>query len=226
MIVPDTRHLDLVLEMTRVKVCGLTNLEDALHAARCGASMLGFLFAESPRRVEPAKVRSIVEAIRAEGFEALPIAGVFVNAPVGEIISTAVEAELNVAQMHGNEPPDDVLAVTRFGTSVIKAFRIRDRESVEEMNRYFAADYFLCDTYDPNRAGGTGKTFDHSLVENLSRSYQLILAGGLNPENVAEAIRQVRPWGVDVSSGVEAEPGRKDPAKVEAFIKAVMGEGP
>jgi len=102
---------------------------------------------------------------------------------------------------------------------------VRDRSSLDHVVRYDAADFFLCDTYDPERAGGTGRPFDHSLVAGLGTSYRLILAGGLTPENVADAIAVVRPWGVDVSSGVEASPGRKDPAKVEAFIRNARGAG-
>jgi phosphoribosylanthranilate isomerase len=204
---------------TRVKICGITNEEDAFHAARAGADLLGFIFAESPRRIDPQRAREIVEKVRAEGFAHIIPVGVFVNEPVGEIVSTCVQAEMAAAQMHGDERPDQVLAVTRFGITAIKSFRIRDQETIDAMSEYYAADFFLCDTYDEKLAGGTGRPFNHALVEGLSKSYQLILAGGLKPENVAEAIRNVEPWAVDVSSGVEASPGKKDPAAVEAFIR-------
>lgn len=205
--------------MVRVKICGLTNLEDARHAARCGADLLGFVFAESPRRVEAEQVRKIVETLRGEGLDRPVAVGVFVNTPAGEVIGTCVEGGLTMAQLHGDESPDHCRAVSRAGISVIKSFRVRGRESLEAMIHYDAVDLFHCDTYDPERAGGTGCAFDHSLVVGLSNRFRLILAGGLTSENVAEAVAAVRPWGVDVSSGVESSPGRKDPAKVEAFIR-------
>jgi len=203
----------------RVKVCGLTNVDDARAAARAGADLLGFVFAESPRKVSPEKVREIVEAIRREGFSLPALVGVFVNEPAGEVIGTCFDCGLTHAQLHGDESPDYCRAVARAGIGVIKAFRIKDRQSTEGMIHYDAVDYFLCDTYAPDRAGGTGRAFDHSLVADLTSDFQLILAGGLTPENVAEAVRLVAPWGVDVSSGVESSPGRKDHGKVEAFIR-------
>jgi phosphoribosylanthranilate isomerase len=205
--------------MVRVKICGMTNLDDACHAAKCGADLLGFIFADSPRRVAPEQAREIVAALRAEGL-ARPIAvGVFVNTPPGDVIGICTDCGLSAAQLHGDESPDQCRLISRAGISVIKSFRIRDRASLDALIHYDAADFVLCDTYDPKQAGGTGRPFDHSLVAGLGNSYRLILAGGLTPENVADAVRIVCPWGVDVSSGVEAAPGRKDPAKVEAFIR-------
>ncbi|KPL05663.1 hypothetical protein AMJ85_11315 [candidate division BRC1 bacterium SM23_51] len=210
--------------MVRVKICGLTNLEDARHAARCGADMLGFVFAESPRQVAADQVREIVETLRREGLDRPIGVGVFVNTPAGELVGTCVEAGLTMAQLHGDETPNHCRAVSRAGMSVIKSFRVRSPESLVAMVRYDAVDLFHCDTYDPQRAGGTGRAFDHSLVVGLSSRFRLILAGGLTPENVAEAVAAVRPWGVDVSSGVESSPGQKDPAKVEAFVRNARGE--
>jgi len=205
--------------MVRVKICGITNLDDARHAVRCGADMVGFVFAASPRRVTPEQVRAIVAGLRDEGLSLPALVGVFVNAPAGEVIGICTECELSAAQLHGDEAPDQCRVVSRAGISVIKSFRIHDRTGCDAMVRYDAADFFLCDTYDPTQAGGTGRPFDHSLVADASKFYRLILAGGLTPETVAEAVRVVHPWGVDVSSGVEASAGRKDPAKVEAFIR-------
>ncbi len=207
--------------MTRIKICGLTNVDDALHAARCGASLLGFIFAESPRRVSVEQARHIVAAVRSAGFAHVLPVGVFVNAQPGDVIGACLDADLAAAQLHGDETPDQCRAVAHAGIAVIKSFRIRDRAGLQPIIRYDAADYILCDTYDPRRAGGTGRTFDHSLVTGLSKTYRLILAGGLTPENVADAIAAAHPWAVDVSSGVEASPGKKDPAKVEAFIRKV-----
>jgi phosphoribosylanthranilate isomerase len=204
---------------TRVKICGMTNLDDARHAARCGADLLGFVFAESPRRVEPEQVSKIIAALRAEGLTHTIAVGVFVNSPTGDVIGICTDCGLAAAQLHGDESPDQCRLISRAGISVIKSFRIRDRASCDAMVHYDAADFFLCDTYDPNRAGGTARAFDHSLVADASRLYRLILAGGLTPENVADAVSVVCPWGVDVSSGVEASPGRKDPAKIAAFIR-------
>jgi len=209
--------------MLHVKICGLTNLGDARHAARCGADMLGFIFADSPRRVEPDCARAIIDSLRAEGFEAPTPVGVFVDAPEGDVISTCVECGIATAQLSGGESPDFCRMLTRMGIAVIKAFHIRDKDSIRAMYAYDAVDYFLCDTFDPDRAGGTGRAFDHSLVAGLSEKFQMILAGGLNCDNVADAVARVRPWGVDVASGVEAEPGKKDPAKVEAFIRKAKG---
>jgi len=205
--------------MTRVKICGITNLDDARHAARCGADLLGFVFAESPRRVTPDQAREILAALRDEGLTHPTGVGVFVNAPVGEVINICTDCALSVAQLHGDETPEQCRFIARAGLSIIKSFRVRDRTFLDAMVRYDAVDFFLCDSYDPQRAGGTGHAFDHSLVAGLGNAYRLILAGGLTPETVANVIAMVRPWGVDVSSGVEALPGRKDPAKVEAFIR-------
>ncbi|MCX8038271.1 MAG: phosphoribosylanthranilate isomerase [Candidatus Sumerlaeia bacterium] len=207
--------------MTRIKICGLTNVDDALHAARCGANLLGFIFADSPRRVSIEQARDIVAAIRNAGFAHILPVGVFVNAPPGDVIGTCLDADLGAAQLHGDETPDQCRVIAHAGIAVIKSFRVRDRASLEPVIHYDCADYILCDTYDPRRAGGTGRAFDHSLVAGLSATYRLILAGGLTPENVADAIAMARPWAVDVSSGVEASPGKKDPAKVEAFIRNV-----
>jgi len=203
----------------RVKICGIANLDDGRHALKCGADMLGFIFAESPRRVTPQQAYSIISALRDEGFATFTPVGVFVNAPVGDVISDCMDAGVSMAQLHGDETPLECRKISRIGINVIKSFRIRDRSVIETMFLYDTADYVLCDTYDPQRPGGTGQPFDYSMVASVSHLYRLILAGGLTPDNVVEAISIVHPWGVDVSSGVEASPGRKDPAKVEAFIR-------
>jgi phosphoribosylanthranilate isomerase len=209
--------------MSRVKICGLTNLDDARHAVRSGADLLGFIFAESPRRITVDQAAEIARALSVEGLDVPTRVGVFVNAEVGEVVDTCVDCGFSTAQLSGEESPDYCRAVSRAGINVIKVFRVRDRGSLEDLIAYDAVDYVLCDAYDPKRAGGTGRTFDHSLVVDLSKRYQLILAGGLNPDNVADAVTRVRPWAVDVSSGVEASPGKKDPAAVEAFIRNAKG---
>ena len=205
--------------VTHVKICGLTNFDDARHAARAGADLLGFVFAQSPRQVTVETVRAIVRDLRREGLAHESAVGVFVDLPAGEVIAACLESGLTIAQLHGSETPDDCRLVAQAGLSVIKSFRVRDHVRLEDIARYDAIDFVHFDTYDPQQAGGTGRAFDHSLVAGLSERFRLILAGGLTPKNVAEAVARVRPWGVDVSSGVEAAPGRKDPALVEEFIR-------
>jgi len=198
----------------RVKICGVTSLADAQVAVESGADALGFHFYEkSPR--------SIPTAAAAEISRALPPftlrTGVFVN-PSEELVRRAIgECGLNLLQFHGDEPPD---FCTQFGLMSMKAFRIRDAGSLKELTKY-QTDAWLLDACSSDTFGGTGEKFNWTLAIEAQRPGKpVFLAGGLTPENVAEAVQQVQPFGVDVSSGVESSPGRKDPAKVRAFIKA------
>ncbi|HXR47854.1 MAG TPA: phosphoribosylanthranilate isomerase [Candidatus Limnocylindrales bacterium] len=198
----------------RVKICGVTSLADAQVAVESGADALGFNFYEkSPR--------SIPTAAAAEISRALPPftlrTGVFVN-PSEELVRRAIgECGLNLLQFHGDEPPD---FCTQFGLMSMKAFRIRDAGSLKELTKY-QTDAWLLDACSSDTFGGTGEKFNWTLAIEAQRPGKpVFLAGGLTPENVAEAVQQVQPFGVDVSSGVESSPGRKDPAKVRAFIKA------
>ena len=201
------------MDRLRVKICGITTPEDAVAAAEAGADAIGLVFAESPRRVTPARARAILAAL--PPF-VTPVA-LFVNSPVEVIRELCGSLGVRTVQLHGDEPPD--LARHLAGFSVIKAFRIESAADVAALRGYPAAAYLL-DSRVEGRRGGTGVAFDWRLAASATRHGPIILAGGLTPENVAEAVRTVRPYGVDTSSGVEREPGRKDPAKVRAFVAA------
>lgn len=199
--------------MLRVKICGITSIEDALHAAACGADALGFVFhEESPRCVTPERARSLVAALP----PFIVTVGLFVNQPRERVAEVAGFCGLDVVQLHGDEPPENCRV---SGRRVIKAIRVRDRDSLENLNR-FSVSAFLLDAWDPDRYGGTGRSVNLDLATTVARKHRIILAGGLKPDTVAEAIRVVAPYGVDVSSGVESTPGRKDPELVAAFIRA------
>ena len=205
--------------MTRVKVCGITNLEDAIASAEAGADFLGFVFyPPSPRAVHKDEVRPIAEYLRAKHPD-VGLVGVFADEPVAQVAKTAHACALGYVQLHGSEPPEDVDALVVEGLGVIKGFRVRDADVLREMTLFRPTAYLL-DAYVPGRPGGTGEVFDWRLARSVPRGMRVILAGGLAPDNVAEAVRTARPWGVDVSSGVEARPGRKDHDKVRRFISA------
>jgi len=199
---------------TRVKICGITSSEDALTAVAAGADALGFVFyAKSPRFVSPEQAAAIIDC--------LPLfvktVGLFVNAGRATIEKTLAVCALDLIQLHGDETPQDCLFP---GRRVIKAIRVRDAESLAQ-----AADYevsaLLLDAWSDQVYGGSGDSFDWQLLKDFASSQPVILAGGLNPQNVAEAIRQVRPYAVDVSSGVEMSPGLKDQIKLAEFIRQV-----
>ena len=198
----------------KVKICGITNLADALGAVEAGADLLGFIFCEtSPRHVTVAVAAEIAQQLPSHIVKV----GVFVNAP-DELVLEAISAcGLNMLQFHGEEKPEDC---TKFGVMSIKAFRVRDAQSLEALHDY-PTDAWLLDTFAERQAGGTGRTFDWDLAVRAQRfGKPIFLAGGLDPANVIEAVRRVRPFAVDVSSGVEASPGKKDPAKVKVFIRS------
>jgi phosphoribosylanthranilate isomerase len=198
----------------RVKICGITNLADAQAAAEAGADALGFVFYEkSPRFVS---MKTVAEISRALPPFIIRV-GVFVN-PAKELVLKAIaECGLNLLQFHGDEPPE---FCTQFDSMSMKAFRIRNAGSLNELPKY-KTDAWLLDAYSSDTLGGTGEVFNWDLaVEAQKFKHPIFLAGGLTPENVADAVRKVRPFGVDVSSGVESSPGRKDYAKVRAFINA------
>jgi phosphoribosylanthranilate isomerase len=209
--------------MTKVKVCGMTNLEDAEHAATHGAWAIGLIHhRESPRCVEP----EVAEEIGAALKRRCEIAGVFVNSSLEEVVDAAERANLTLLQFHGDEGPSFcVEAGRRTGAKVMKAFRVRSGEDIQAAEAY-RTDFHLFDAHRPGTHGGTGESFDWELLAARRSKVPLVLAGGLTPANVAEAIEIVRPFAVDVVSGVEAEPGRKDHAKVEAFLEAVGVELP
>ena len=200
---------------TRVKICGITSLEDAEMSAAAGADALGFNFyARSPRHVDPQTAAVIARKLP----PLIMRVGVFVNAPEDLVVRAIGECGLSLLQFHGDEPPE---FCTQFGLMSMKAFRLRDAESLQELPRY-ATDAFLLDAWSPEARGGTGETFNWELaVEARKLGKPVFLAGGLTATNVAEAVRRVRPFGVDVASGVESSPGKKDPARVQAVIRAV-----
>jgi len=203
------------VSQVRVKICGIRRLEDALLAVRLGADALGFNFwPESRRYVSPSAVAAIVE--RLPPF--VTSVGVFVNQPEAELRAVAAESGVRVLQLHGDEPPD---LCARLPLPVVKAIAVDQVRTLSRLLSY-EVSAFLLDT--PSRGfGGSGVPFDWSLAEGVSEVAPVILAGGLTPENVAEAIRAVRPYAVDVASGVESAPGEKDPAKLARFIAAARG---
>jgi len=197
--------------MTRVKICGITNVEDALQAAACGADALGFVFyAKSPRCVSPQQARAII----AELPPLVTTVGLFVNAESETIRETASHCGLDRVQLHGDETPD---ACRLSPLRVIKALRIRDAASLARADEYPVA--LLLDAWSDQVYGGSGQSFDWQLARELAGRRPIILAGGLTPENVAAAVSRVKPYAIDVSSGVERSPGQKDHLKVAEFIR-------
>ncbi|UVT19081.1 MAG: phosphoribosylanthranilate isomerase [Nitrospira sp.] len=201
----------------KIKICGITNLEDAKGAVAAGADALGFvMYRKSPRWVDPSLVRAIVAEL--PPF-VLPV-GVFVNEEAGTVRALMDECGFALAQLHGDESP---LYCQHLGRPALKALRLKDHETVLTLAGFQGQANvrgFLIDAYSDQAYGGTGQTVDWTLAQEVARSLPIILAGGLTPENVADAIKTVRPYGVDVSSGVEKSPGKKDLHKLKAFIEA------
>jgi phosphoribosylanthranilate isomerase len=198
----------------RVKICGVTNRDDAIAAARSGADAVGMIFAPSPRRISIDEAAGIVRALAPF---VCPV-GVFVDAPAAEVIETARVAGLHTVQLSGSESPEylDELA----GLDIIKCVHVAAAEDIEKAALYPNVKILL-DTASPQAAGGTGEAFPWEYAAKIASERPVILAGGLKPENVARAIQTVRPWGVDVSSGVEARPAHKDLGKIREFMKGV-----
>ncbi len=203
--------------MTKVKICGIKTLNDARAAAEAGADMLGFNFyPKSARYIAPEACASIMAVLRRE-YPSLLLIGVFVNASPASILRTLASCGLDLAQLSGDESPE-----TRgtLGERAFKAFHgVPGSEAGQYMRR--KAPAFLVDGHVKSAYGGTGTVADWRAAAKLASGYPLLLAGGLRPENVTQAIAQVRPWGVDVASGVESQPGEKDPGRIKAFIDAV-----
>lgn len=199
-----------------VKICGITNVRDALAAVSAGADVIGFVFADSPRRIDPEKAVEITAALPVGTLKA----GVFVDEDSGVVKSIAEDCELDLLQFHGNETPE---YCALFGDKAIKAMRVKDDSSLCDLGKY-QVRAILLDAYVSGRPGGTGQTFDWALAARASEETKIILSGGLCPENVGAAIRAVRPVMVDVSSGVESSPGVKDLEKMRAFIKNAKKE--
>jgi phosphoribosylanthranilate isomerase len=198
--------------MVKVKICGITNLDDALLALDAGADALGFVFhCASPRHIFPEQAARIISQLP----PFIQTVGLFVNETPETVNATVDSCGIDIVQLHGEEPAAYCAAINR---RILKAVRVKDITSLEVMAEY-PVSTFLLDAWSPAAQGGTGQTFNWDIAALAARNNRIILAGGLTPENVADAIRQVHPYGVDVSSGVESSPGRKNAVKVRDFIR-------
>ncbi len=203
--------------MVRVKICGITNSADALAAIDAGANLLGFNFYEkSPRHVTEAEAARI----RARLPKKIEAVGIFVNASPADVTALRKSLKLDAVQLHGDETPDSVAQIARL-IPVIKAFRVEPEFPLATLDEYPEAFAFLFDAAHTGQYGGTGRTTDWDVARRAALNRRIILAGGLKVENVAAAVRIVRPYGIDVASGVESEPGKKDPGLLHEFIQEV-----
>lgn len=204
--------------MVKVKICGITNIEDAIAAIEFGADALGFVFYRgSPRYLNPEEAKVIIEKLP----PFVSRVGVFVDESTEEMERIAELCDLDIIQLHGDEPPEVCMSLRRRG---IKAFRIRDWDSLEPIVKYRASAYLL-DAYTPDKLGGTGEIFNWDIACEAKKFGRIILSGGLTPDNIEMAIRHVMPYAVDVSTGVEVEGNRrkKDHAKMRLFIEVAKG---
>lgn len=206
--------------MTKIKICGITNKKDALLAAALGADMLGFVFYEkSGRHIEPRAAADIINELP----ETIGRVGVFVDEERARVLEIAREASLDTLQFHGAETPA-YCALFRDGYKVIKAFRLKGPESFKGINGY-DADIFLLDTYVEGSPGGTGRAFDRKILKDFEFLRPVLLSGGLDPANVSAVIKEFAPYGVDVSTGVEASPGKKDSVMMKRFVENIRKAG-
>ena len=204
--------------MTKIKICGIKTVTDALAAMDAGADLIGFNFySKSPRYIDVGRCRDIMSVMRRYGH--ITYVGVFVNASVGTIRATMETLGLSLAQLHGDETPEMLSALDG---KAFKAFR-GVPQNLDGFARV-AVPALLVDASVKGTYGGTGVTADWNSAAELAKKYPLLLAGGLTPDNVVEAVRQVSPWGVDVASGVESSPGLKDATKMKAFVHAIREE--
>jgi len=202
--------------MTLIKICGITTIADAVNAAELGVDMLGFVFyPRSKRYVTPCAVRDIVNELPSSIVKV----GVFVDEKYDDVIAIAEEAGLTALQFHGNESPE-YCAAFAGKYKIIKAFRVKEQRDLRDVNIY-PADYYMLDTYIEGAVGGTGKAFDWKVLKDFEILKPMILSGGLTPDTVDKAIREIAPFGVDVSSGVEKEPGKKDLERMKKFVQNV-----
>lgn len=207
---------------TRVKMCGTTRQEDALAAVRLGVDALGFIFfSKSPRNIDRENARAIIAGLP----PLIDRVGVFVDANMEELVASAA-CGLSIVQLHGKESPEFCREVRRAlpHCRIVKAFRVGKESTAGEFTPYaVCVDAFLLDTYIKGAPGGTGQAFDWSIIETLRLARPLFLAGGLTPENVEKAILEVRPFAVDINSGIEERPGIKDHCRLEQLLKVVAG---
>jgi phosphoribosylanthranilate isomerase len=201
----------------RVKICGITNVADARECVKAGADFLGFNFyRKSPRYLAPAKARRIAQTLP----KRIAKVGVFVNEPEESVLQIARQVGLDYVQLHGEETPESVVRLSQ-ALPVIKAMRVGNGFRVARLKEFESAEAFLLDGFDRRHYGGTGKKVSWAIARRANRNRRIFLAGGLNAENVAAAIAAVRPYAVDVCSGVEARPGTKDHTRVKALMKSV-----
>jgi phosphoribosylanthranilate isomerase len=214
---PPFRSVTLWVMMVKVKICGITSATDALMAATAGADAIGLNFYQaSPRYIDPDRAL----AIRIAMPPFVAAVGIFVDEEPERVREIMDHCHLDYAQLHGRETPRTVARLK--GCRVIKAIRIRSEEDLREIERY-RVDAFLLDTYVKGEPGGTGRTFDWDLARAAANRAKVILAGGLTPDNVAQAVAAGRPYGVDVASGVESEPGKKNRKLVNRFLREAKG---
>ncbi len=200
--------------IVKVKICGITNYEDAAAAVDMGADLLGFNFyPKSPRFVSPQKARDIISKL--PGF--IDTVGVFVNASFQQIQETINQCQLNWVQLHGDEDPEFCNLFLSLNVKTMKALRVKDRNDIQQAENYFT-DAILLDAFDPDKYGGTGLTFDWNIVGHIGK--RIFLAGGINPDNATEAIK-LGVYGIDVCSGIEAEPGKKDHKKMKKLFENI-----
>ena len=204
--------------MVYVKVCGITNPEDGLKAAGFGADAIGLVFAESPRKVNVEEAWEIADALPDDVFKV----GVFVDEEPEEVLRIAGEVGLDYAQLHGDEDPETVARLRGGGLGVIKALRVRNAGALAAVERY-GADLFLLDAWSAEVRGGTGETFDWGLAKSVKGRDNIVVSGGLTPENVREAIEFFEPFGVDASSSLEERSGKKSSERVRRFVRAAKG---
>ena len=212
--------------MTKVKICGIKTQEHALAAAKAGADYIGLVFTRSPRQITPAQANKITAALKERQTTMPEIVGVFVNTPVYVVNRIADFCHLDYVQLSGDETME---YCRELASPVFKVMRLNRHRQSEQVcqdlavwSNFFGSKkhIFLLDTYDSEKYGGTGKLMDWDTAKQIAEKHQIIIAGGLTPGNVPEAIKKVRPWGVDVSTGVETE-GEKDVKKIRAFVRAV-----
>jgi phosphoribosylanthranilate isomerase len=204
--------------MVFTKVCGITNPGDAREAADAGADAIGLIFAESPRKVGIEEARRISIALP-DGVLKI---GVFVDVNPEEVLRIAQEVGLDLAQLHGDEAPETVAAIRGAGLPVMKAVRVRNVEALGILKKY-EADLFLLDAWSAKARGGTGTRFDWELAKSVKGRGNIVVSGGLTPENVREAVEFFEPYGVDASSSLEERPGKKDGERVRRFVRAAKG---
>ena len=200
--------------IVKVKICGITNYDDAAAAIDMGADLLGFNFyAKSPRYVNPNEVKKIISKLPAF----VNIAGVFVNESFEHVKDTIEQCDLNWVQFHGDEPPKYCEAFVSLNVKTIKAVRVKDKQDIETAEDFFT-DAVLLDAFDPDKYGGTGLTFDWNIIGHIGK--RIFLAGGINPDNVVKAV-ELGVYGIDVCSGIETEPGKKDHEKMKKLFENI-----